>query len=308
MSYDPTQQVPPPQGYPPQPGYPTQQVPPPPPAAYPQPYQQPYPTPQPPGPQTYQQYATPPGQAGAGFDFNVFWGNLGRSGQVAVISGLVLLISLFIPWFSVVATCSGSLCTGSNKDYSYNAFAIIGSVQPGNANETFGFPLILVVILATLAILALPVVGALGKMVARQVQMFVVIAAGVALLVEIAFMFSAFGAFPNETGSRTVGDTTARVSAGPAFGFWLGLLVTLVAGGVYVYFGYIKKPAVTGYGALPYGQTPPYPGSQPYPTPYPGSQPYQPPTQYPSTPPYQPPTQYQQPPQYPGQPPQYPGQ
>src|SRR5579862_4471327 len=71
MSYDPTQQVPPPQGYPQQPGY--QQP------SYPQPsYPQPsYPQPAPPGPQTYPQYGSPPPASGASFDFNALWKNLG---------------------------------------------------------------------------------------------------------------------------------------------------------------------------------------------------------------------------------------
>lgn len=291
MSYDPTQQVPPPQGYPPQPGY-TQQ-------GYPQQpgYPPAYP-PQPPAPQTYPQYGTPP-PAGAGFDFNTFWKKLGQTGQVGAISGLLLFIFCLVPWFSLSGTCSGPLCGDvTDKSYAYNAFSIIGSVSPGNASESFGFPLILLVILASLVLIGLPIAGAMGKMAARQVQLFMLITAGVALLVEIFYMFSAFGAFPKETGTETIEGTTVKFAAAPAVGFWLGLLATLAAGGVYLYFGYIKKPAVAGY-PLPYQQVAQYPGSQPYPpqTPYPGSQPYAPPTQY------------QQPPQYPGQqPPQYPGQ
>jgi hypothetical protein len=302
MSYDPTQQVPPPQGYPPQPGYPqqpgyTQQ-------GYPQQpgYPPPYPQ-QPPVPQTYPQYGTPPPPTGAGFDFNAFWKKLGTTGQVASISGLVLLIMLFIPWFSVAITCSGPLCNSSDKTYSYSGFAIVSSVAPPNANENYSFPLILLILVASLAFVILPIVGALGKMAARQVQLFMLIAAGIALLLEIIFMFTAFGAFPNETGSQTFANTTVKVSAGPSIGFWLGLLATLAAGGVYLYFGYLKKPAVAGY-PPPYQQAAQYPGSQPYPPP---------PTPYPGPQPYAPPTQYQQPPQYPAQypgqqPPPYPGQ
>jgi len=296
MSYDPTQQVPPPQGYPPQGGYPQQ--------GYPQQQgytQQGYPSPQPPAPQTYQQYSGGPAPTGAGFDFNAFWKNLGTTGQVASISGLVLFISFLIPWFSLAGTCSGSLCGGvTDKSYTYNAFSIISTVQPANASETYSFPLILVVILASFVLIALPIVGAMGKMVARQVQLFMLITAGVALLLEVIYMFTAFGAFPKETGSQTFQDTTVKFGAGPAFGFVIGLLATLAAGGVYVYFNYLKKPAVGSY-AQPYQQPYQPPGQ------YPGSQPYQPPTQYPGSQPYQPPTQY--PGQYPGQqPPQYPGQ
>jgi hypothetical protein len=141
-------------------------------------------------------------------------------------------------------------------------------------------------------------------MVARQVQLFVLIAAGVALLLEVIFMFTAFGAFPNETGSQTIAGTTVKVSAGPSAGFWLGVLATLAVGGIYLYLNYLKKPALAGMPMGGYQQPGQYPGSQPYQ--YPGSQPYQQPGQYPGSQPYQQPPQY--PGQYPGQqPPQYPG-
>lgn len=319
MSYDPTQQVPPPQGYPPQ--YPTQQVPPPPPAYPQQPYtQQSYPTPQPSGPPTYQQYTTPPGQPGAGFDFNTFWRNLGRTGQVCLIGGLVLFFSLFFNWYSESIGCSGPQCTDDLKNFlrayerSANGWGMANggiNLNLGSASGTqsFSFVLLWVVILTCLALILLPILGALNKIPARQVQTFVLIAAGLALLVEIIYMFASFSSLSPLKADIDRGNasasTTASMATGPSFGFVLGLLATLAAGGVYLYFGYIKKPAVSGYGALPYPATPQYPGSQPQ---YPGSQPYQPPTQYPGSQPYQPPTQYQQPPQYPGQPPQYPGQ
>src|SRR5215469_4504161 len=137
MSYGPTQRVPPPQGYPPQQHYPQPN--------YPQQpdYQQPgYTQVQPPVPSTYPQYnSAPPAPTGAGFDFNVLWKNLGMAGRIGAISGLVLFISAFIPWFSVNITCTGSFCTASEKNYSYNAFSIIGNVTPPNATESFSFPL-----------------------------------------------------------------------------------------------------------------------------------------------------------------------
>src|SRR6185437_15442806 len=111
-------------------------------------------------------------------------------------------------------------------------------------------------------LIGLPILGALGKLPAQQVQLFMLITAGVALLVELIFMLAAFGAFPNETGTQTALDTTVKVTAGPAVGFVLGLLATLAAGGAYLYFGYIKKPGQGGY-PLPYQQVAQYPGSQP---------------------------------------------
>lgn len=285
MSYDPTQQVPPPQGYPPQ-GYPQQ-------PGY---TQQGYPSPQPPAPQTYQQYSGGPAPTGAGFDFNALWKNLGLTGQVCLISGVVLFISLLLPWFSAGTSCSGD-CTGfSSVSFNFNGWAVATNNGSSVDASSFIFTLVWLVILASIALIAIPIITALGKFNARQGQMFALIAAGVALLIEIIYMIRAFSILSGVNTSETSGNTTVSGSAGPGFGFWLGLLATLAAGGVYVYFNYMKKPAVGSY-AQPYQQPGQYPGSQPYQQPgqYPGSQPYQQPPQYPG--------------QYPGQqPPQYPGQ
>jgi hypothetical protein len=317
MSYDPTQQVPPPQGYPPQQGYPQQQGYPSQPQGYPQ---------QPPPPTTYPQYGAPSPYgsppAGAGFDFNAFWKKLGLTGQICLIGGVVLFISFLIPWYGISDSCSGSGCNGfPGESYSWNAFSVIGNVAPnGNTGgESFGFPLILLVILASLALIALPIIGAMGKMAAKQVQLGILGAGGLALLLEIIFMIAAFNSFPKARDAfkqlqqqiQQAGlNTSISLSIGPNFGFWLGLLATLAIVGAYVYFGYLKKPAMAGMPVGAYSQPGQYPGqySQPgqYPpqTGYPGSQPYQPPTAYPGSQPGQYPPQQGQ---YPGQPP-YPGQ
>jgi len=297
MSYDPTQQVPPPQGYPQQPGYPQQN--------YPQQQgypQQSYPEPQPP---TYPQYSgQPPAPAGAGFDFNAFWKKLGLTGQVCAIGGLVLFIALLLPWFSFGISCSGLDCgavnaslSGESTSYSAWYIATHSDLSAGTSASSFIFILLWLVIIASVALVAIPIITALGKFNAKQGQMFILIAAGVALLIEIIYMIRAFTILSGVTTSESFGGTTVSVSAGPGFGFWLGLLATLAAGGVYVYFNYMKKPAM---GGMPMGGY-----SQPYQQPgqYPPSQPYQQPGQYPPSQPYQQPGQYP-----PSQPPQYPGQ
>ncbi len=302
MSYDPTQQVPPPQGYPPQPGYTQPAYPPQPgyPPAYPQ---------QPPMPQTYPQYGTPPPPPGAGFDFNAFWKKLGTTGQVCSIGGLVLFISFLFPWLGASLSCIGAFCgsLSSNESVSYNAWYIATHSDVTTNASSFVFTLLWLVILASAALVALPIITAAGKFNARQGQLFALIAAGVALLIEVIYMIRVFTILSGQNTSETSEGTTISFSISPGVGFWLGLLATLAAGGVYLYFGYLKKPAIAG-APLPYQQVAQYPGSQPYPpTPYPGSQPYPPPTPYPGSQPSAPPTQYQQPPQYPGQPP-YSGQ
>jgi hypothetical protein len=278
MSYDPTQQVPPPQEYPPQGGY-TQQ-------GYPQQpgYPSAYPQQTPPTPPTYPQYSGGPAPTGAGFDFNAFWKKLGTTGQVCSIAGIVLFISLLLPWITVSVAGFGSA--------SANGWSVATNGGGTDTGSSFIFTMVWLVILASLALIVFPILSALGKLNARQGQMFVLIAAGVALVVEIIYMIRAF------TLTQSTSDglgTVFSVSVAPGFGFWVGLLATLAAGGIYIYYSRIKKPAMGGMPVggyqQPYEQQ--YPGSQPYPpqTPYPGSQPYQQPGQYPGS----------QPPQYPGQ-------
>ncbi|HEY7126803.1 MAG TPA: hypothetical protein VH540_22890, partial [Ktedonobacterales bacterium] len=296
--YPPTQQQYPPtqQGYQQsQPGYQQQQSQP----SYPQSQ-----------PTNYAQYAggqapygAPAAPGGAGFDFGAFWKNLGQTGQVCLIGGVVLLISLVLPWFSVSVSSAFS-----SQSQSYNAFAVATNNGSANVNDSsFFFTLVWLVILASIALIALPVLTALGKLNARQGQMYTLIAAGVALVVELAYMIRAFTILSSDQ-KAALSALGVSASVGPGFGFWLGFLATLAAGGVYLYFNFLKKPAMPGMMGMPLGGQPTYqqPGSQPYGQPM--SQPYAQPGSQPYPPQYQQPQQ-QYPGQYPGQqPPQYPGQ
>lgn len=216
MSYEPQQQVPPQQGYPQQ--------------------------------QPLAQYSNqPPGPGGAPtFDVGNFWRGLGLQSQVAGIASLILFISLFLPWFSVSYSCSGAFCgTISSAGGSANAWSSTNGGGLGGATG-FGFTLLWLVILAAFVLLALQVIIYLRKLNAQQGQLFIILTAGVALLCEVIYMFTAFGAVKGSSFSGN--GFSESLSAGPGFGFWLGLLATIAAGGVYVYFTYIKK------------QTPQYPG------------------------------------------------
>ncbi|HEU5368166.1 MAG TPA: hypothetical protein VFU69_06865, partial [Ktedonobacterales bacterium] len=241
MSYDPTQRVPPPQEYPPQPGY-TQ-------PAYPP--QQGYPAypPQAPTPQTYPQYGTPQPAPGAGFDFSAFWKKLGQTGQVCLISGVVLFLSLFFNWYSESIGCSGPQCTDSAKAFlaAYSRTASALGIANGGVSldlgtssgtQSYSFPLLWLVILASVALIVLPILGALRKLQPQQTQLFVLITSGAALLIEVIYMITAFSSFSSLKNDLTQGngssDTIAKMGTGPGFGFLLGLLATLAAGGIYI--------------------------------------------------------------------------
>jgi hypothetical protein len=301
MSYDPTQQAAQPGGYPQQPyQQPQYQQPQYPPTQ--QGYQQQgYPPPEPPPAANYTQYNNPqqtpyaaPAAMGAGFDFQGLWKKLGMTGQICAGGGLVLFLSFILPWFSVSSSCSGSFCSNvSNRSSSLSGFQTAGD------GVGFGYSLLWLVLIISLALIALPIITALGKFAAQQGQMFILIAAGVAVLCEIVFMFTAFGAAKSAgLGSATFGDTTVNYSSGPGFGFWLGFLATLAAGGVYVYFNYIAKKPMMGMIAQPLAAQQPYqqPGVQ-----YPPQQGQYPPQQGQ----YPPQQQQQYPGQYPGQQPPY---
>jgi hypothetical protein len=301
MAYDPTQQVPQPGGYPQQPQYPpTQQAYPQSQPGYPQ-AQQAYPQSQPgypqPQPATYTQYDSgqPPAAYGApapmggGFNFGALWKSLGLAGQVCTVSGALLLLDfLAFPWVNVI---------------------ILG----GYSGARVGGYLWLV-FLSAIGLMGFPILGATQKMKPQAATYGVLGSAGVALLMEIIFIIRY---------QSVLGDLGPQASnyISLSFGFFLAVLLTLAAGGVYLYFNYIKKPAMPGMMGMPLAGQPPYgqPGSQPYGQPgapygQPGSQPYgqpgapygQPGSPYPPQGQY-PPQQY--PGQYPGQqPPQYPQQ
>src|SRR5579871_2635488 len=188
MSYDPTQQVPPPppQGYPQPQGYAPQQ-------GYPPP--QGYAQAQPQPPQPYAQYAGPPqpygGPPAGGMNAGAMWKALGTAGQICVIGGLILFLSLFMTWFSATLNCSGSDCNSSSNstqtnttdaqkdDRSASGFGLIfggtadlttSDLNNNRVTENFGFVPLLLVLLASLALMALPLMVARGKMAAKQGQ------------------------------------------------------------------------------------------------------------------------------------------
>ena len=345
MSYDPTQQVPPPPpNYPPQPGYPPQPQGYAPQQGYPLP--QGYPQAQPQPPQPYAPYAGPPqpygGPPAGSVNAGPMWKALGTAGQICVIGGLILFLSLFMTWFSATLNCSGPDCTSSSNSTQTNTtdaqkddrlasgFGLIfggtadlttSDLNNNRVTENFGFFPLFLVLVASVALMALPLMVARGKMAAKQGQTFILLSAGVALLIELVYMVAAFSSFSKT--KANVDDlnkfiqafklnATLSYATGPSFGFWIGFLATLAAGGAYFYFNYLKKPALAGAPAGVYAQPLQYPGApsyqppqnpgQPYGQPqYPGSQPYG----QPQYPPAQP---YGQPPQYPNQPPPYPGQ
>ncbi len=277
MSYDPTQQVPPPQGYPP--NYAAAQPPtvmqPPSPQGYmpqgsvaPPPY-----TPAaPPVVPTYTQYSSVPSPAalapGASSGFGLFWRNLGLTGQAAGLGGVILFLFFFFAWVS-----------GSND--SFNGFGTASGFDTSGTTLAL-FPYVWLIFLGILGLIGITWPISQRRWFTHQMATVIVVAiSGVMLALEVCFLIEVNSLFKNTNG-------------GAGAGFWLDFIATIGVLGVAIYGLMQERKTAQLLAANPY-QAAQYPGSQPAaytPPQYPGSQP----------PPYAPP-------QYPGsQPPQYPAQ
>ena len=273
MSYDPTQQVPPPQGYPP--NYAAAQQPTVMQPQAPQGYTPqgsvappPYTPAAPPVVPTYTQYNSAPAALapGASSGFGLFWRNLGLTGQAAGLGGVLCFLFFLFPWVS-----------GST---SYNGFSTASGFDSSSFNV---FPYVWLIFLGILGLIGMTWPLSQRRWFSRQTATVAIIAiSGVMLALEFCFLV--------EIGSLTRGTSTGGAGAG----FWLDLITTLAVLCVAGYGLVQERKAAQLLAANPY-QAAQYPGSQPAPyTPpqYPGSQP----------------SSYT-PPQYPGsQPPQYPAQ
>jgi hypothetical protein len=195
-----------------------------------------------------------------------FWKKLTLTGQVALISGGVLLISFFLTWYSESITCSGPQCTDTIKAYlATNSHLASGwtmatggvtlNVIGASGEQSYSFPLLWLVVLAGAALIIVPILGALGRLAAQPTRLMILIASGAALLVEVGYMLTAFASFSPLKGDIAQGDTssstTSHMATLPGFGFWLGLLVTLAVVVVSLYVSFIRKAAASG-SPLPY--------------------------------------------------------
>lgn len=238
MSYDPTQQVPPPQLQP------TQQVPP------PQGYPPPYPPPQPAAPTPYTQYSAQPVATGAGF--SVFWRGLSLTGQVAGVTGTLILFFALFPWVS-------------DASESFNGFSSASGLAVGNVSLSL-FPYLWLVLIGAVGLIGIAWLINRRRLSHQTATIAVIAITGVSLALELSFLIEVNSVFRN-------------TSAGAAAGFWLAMLATAAALGIAIYGLMQQRKAASFYHQPParpyadlYQQPPQYPGSQPnpYQPPYPG--------------------------------------
>ena len=188
---------------------------------------------------------------------------LSASAGISVLTGLVLLASLFLPWFG-----AGIICNNSSEECSTSAmlgfdnhsgFTLAVSsvtaqsitVSPGYSEpssvsfsdqDAFSFPLLWGLIGVSLVLLLVPLLQRLGGRLARWKPWVVLPAWIIGSLIELIYLFSAFTALPQSKDSfagtappsLTGIDDSFSLLTFPTFGYWVGLLATLVGLGLYL--------------------------------------------------------------------------
>ncbi len=251
MSYDPTQQVPPPQIPPTQQSYspPPYQ---PPPAYVPPPVPVPVPVPTP-----YTQYSGSQPAPGPGFNFSVFWQSLGLSGQVSGLAGLVVLICFVFPWFA-------------NATESYNGFSSASGSFDGVSLSLF--PYLWLVLLGAIGLAVNAWFISRRRLPSMTTTIITVATSAVMLALEICFLseVNSFFELSDEKGG----------SGGAGVGFWLAAIATAAALGVGIYAWVQQRRPANPYQApvaqpyaAPYQSPPQYPVSPPPPYQYPNQPP-----------------------------------
>lgn len=186
--------------------------------------------------------------------YNFSW-NLGFSGVLWVLAGLLICGSFFLPWFRSSLVCNDAVCQTlvkqtpkflSSYTSSVNGFSIASgtftldtSGPAGMIHDSFGFLWLWLVILAGVALVVLPLTLTQGKMHAGRTRIFLLIFCLFALAVEIIYWLSANQALQQtRTGLAALlalksggHEVVYTFSTGPTLGFWLALAATLVATG-----------------------------------------------------------------------------
>jgi hypothetical protein len=194
--------------------------------------------------------------AARGGGSNSFLQNLGASGLLWVIAGLVICGSFFLPWFSSRLVCNDPVCSASTVGDAHfvshyassptgfsiasGTFTLTTTGPSGAIHESFSFLLLWLVFLAGLLLIALPLLLAFRKMHSSRTLSFLLVLGLLLLVVEIGYAISAAQALPqtkvglaallNSLALRSAGRLAFfDFSTGPNIGFWLALAATLVA-------------------------------------------------------------------------------
>ena len=201
------------------------------------------------------QGAAPAGGPGS---YSFTW-NVGFSGVLWVLAGLLICLSFFLPWFSSSLVCNDAVCQTLVKNHpnflssyaaSPNGFSIasgmftLDTMGPSGTiiHDSFSFLWLWLIFLAGVALVILPLTLTHGKMHAGRTRIFLLAFCLLTLAVEIIYWLSANQALSQtRTGltellAPTPGGHEAvyTFSTGPTTGFWVALAATVVATGASV--------------------------------------------------------------------------
>ncbi|HEY7122958.1 MAG TPA: hypothetical protein VH540_03305 [Ktedonobacterales bacterium] len=197
--------------------------------------------------------AAPTGGAQGRGGFRALFASLGRGGQVCVIAGALITVSFFLHWFDAGLSCQGAACPSDFNSLKEalalggSGFLLAGSgvsslsldQQISAPPEVFRFFWLWAVLLAGLALLALPPLMALGALSVKRGRALVIWATAGALFLELFYLSASGAAFPllqsvfglvNQFAYFYQNPATYDYHAGAGFGFWVAFVATCAAG------------------------------------------------------------------------------
>ncbi len=207
-----------------------------------------------------------PPQARRGAGIQAFWHDLTLLGQVAGVSGLLIVMFFFVPWsFTPDVSASSIQITNRIPTTWHSGWATAAGVPLFGGTTSFNiFPHLWLVLLCALALIVFSWLLGRHRIRARLAALLITLIALFAVLLEMLFLvqMTSFQAAIDDLAGGRVNQTLYGVS----WGFWLSLVATVLTLGVGVYllyYGYMPRTA-----ARP--QTPHFPrdqrDQQPFPT------------------------------------------
>jgi hypothetical protein len=192
-----------------------------------------------------------------------FWGELTLLGQVAGVSGLLLVVFFFLPWsYTPDVSAASTQITDRIPTTWHSGWATAIGVPLFGGTTNFNiFPQLWLVLFSALALIVIAWLLGTQRISHHLASILVTLTALFALLLEIFFLvqINSFQSAINDLAGGRLNQTLYGVS----WGFWLALVATVVALGVGVYMLYQAYEPRTPHPS----QAPRFPGDQqPYPT------------------------------------------
>lgn len=161
------------------------------------------------------------------------WQDLSLLGQAAGIGGLLLLIFFFCPWmFSPAFTATNPLGLRSFPTASHSGWSVANGVPIFDASTSLAlFPHLWLVPLCALALIVMGVMVRMGRLSIRQASVLIVALALVALVVEFFFLIQV-NSIEDAFATSQAGIISRQAAYGVSWGFWLGVIVTIVTLGI----------------------------------------------------------------------------